>query len=81
MTITSLLSGKSSVAFMLTAMMLQMVSVTEGASVFNKRWWNPNTKYAPIFHETKYIDISTLVGVSNIPGYIAALGDFNSDRL
>ena len=78
--VTSLFSGKASVALM-AMMTLQMANMAEGASIFNKRWWNPNTKYAPIFHETKFINISSLVDVSKIPGYIAALGDFNSDRL
>ena len=51
------------------------------SSIFNKRWWNPNTKYAPIFYGNQYFNISELVEVNKIPGYIAALGDFNNDRL
>ena len=78
--VASLFSGKASVALMAMAM-LHMANTAEGASIFNKRWWNPNTKYAPIFHDTKFIDISSLIKASEIPGYIAAFGDFNSDRL
>lgn len=78
--VTSLFSGKASVALM-AMLTLQMSKMAEGASIFNKRWWNPNTKYAPIFHDKKFIDISSLVEVSKIPGHIAALGDFNNDRL
>ena len=77
--VTSLSSSAVASFFLLTVS--QIVAPVEGTSVFNKRWWNPNTKYAPIFYGSQYFDISEDVGVLNISGHIAALGDFNSDRL
>ena len=77
--LSSSITATVAVTFLLT--MSQIAAPAEGTSVFSKRWWNPNTKYAPIFYGSQYFDITEDVGVSNISGHVAALGDFNSDRL
>lgn len=77
--LSSSIAAAVTVTFLLTVS--QIAAPAEGTSVFSKRWWNPNTKYAPIFYGSQYFDISENVGVLNISGHIAALGDFNSDRL